>query len=184
MMRSFKTEGIIIKRRDSNEADRILTVYTKSHGKISVKAKGVKRVTSRRSSHIELLNHTQISLYKASQIPVLVEAQMINSFAEIKNDLQKTGFAYHICELIDGLCPEGQEQQEIFTLLKNTLNQLSLVTHEELVYTIHAFEIQLLTQLGFWHDTVQASKDLDTEKFIESILERKLKSNRIFSKLQ
>jgi len=183
-MRSFKTEGIVIKRRDYNEADRILTIYTKDQGKISVKAKGVRRITSRRSSHIELLNHTQISLYKAFQVPVLVEAQMINSFAEIKNDLQKTGFAYHICELIDGLCPEGQEQREIFTLLKNTLNQLSLVNHEELVFTIHNFEIELLTQLGFWHHTDQGSKDLDTEQFIESILERKLKSNRIFEKLQ
>lgn len=183
-MRSFKTEGIIIKRRDFNEADRILTIYTRDQGKISVKAKGVKRITSRRSSHIELLNHTQISLYKASAIPVLVEAQMINSFAEIKSDFQKTGFAYHICELIDGLCPEGQEQREIFALLKNTLNQLSLVNSDELVFTIHTFEIALLTHLGFWHDTAQASKDLDTEQFIESILERKLKSNRIFSKLQ
>lgn len=182
-MRSFKTEGIVIKRRDYNEADRIITIYTKDQGKISVKAKGVRRITSRRSSHIELLNHTQVSLYKAHQIPVLVEAQMINSFVEIKNDLQKTGFAYHICELIDGLCPEGQEQYEVFVLLKNTLNQLSLVNSDELVFTIHNFEIELLTLLGFWHDSAQASKDLDTEQFIESILERKLKSNRIFSKL-
>ena len=183
-MRSYKTEAIIIKRRNFNESDRIITILTRDMGKLSVKAQGVRKITSRRSSHIELLNHTQISLYKASHIPVLVEAQMINSFAEIKNDLQKTGFAYHMCELIDGLCPEGQEQHGIFTLLKNTLNQLSLVNSDELVFTIHNFEIGLLTQLGFWHDSAQASKDLDTGQFIESILERKLKSNRIFSKLQ
>lgn len=182
-MRHLKTEGIIIKRRDFNEADRIITMYTKDLGKLSVKAAGVKRITSRRASHIELLNYTRISLYKKSQMPVLVEAQMINSFTEIKNDLEKTGFAYHICELIDGLCPEGQEQPEIFDLLKNTLNELSLGQGEELFFIVHDFEIELLTLLGFWHKRPDESTELDTHQFIENILERKLKSHRIFSKL-
>jgi len=182
-MRSFKTKGIIIKRRDFNEADRMITVYTKELGKISVKARGVRRITSRRASHIELLNYTSLSLYKASQISILDEAQVINSFSEIKNELTKMGFAYHICELIDGLCPEGQEQSQIFTLLKNTLNELSLTDGEELLFVVHDFEIELLTLLGFWHKRPESSRELDTHQFIENILERKLKSHRIFSKL-
>ncbi len=117
-------------------------------------------------------------------MPVLVEAQMINSFTEIKNDLEKMGLAYHICELIEGLCPEGQEQPEIFTLLKNTLNELSMASGEELLFVVHDFEIQLLTKLGFWHKRPDESTELDTHQFIENILERKLKSHRIFSKLQ
>jgi DNA repair protein RecO (recombination protein O) len=183
-VRNLKTEGIIIKRRDFNEADRMITILTRDMGKISVKATGVKRITSRRASHIELLNHTKVSLYKKSQIPVLIEAQMINSFSEIKNSLEKTGFAYHICELIDGLCPEEQVQPEIFLLLKNTLNELSLADNtEEFLLIIHGFEIELLTLLGFWHKRPEESTELDTHQFIENIMERKLKSHRIFSKL-
>lgn len=182
-MRSFKTEGIVIKRRDFNEADRIITVYTKDMGKISLKATGVRRITSRRASHIELLNYTQVSLYKAHHMPVLVEALTLNSFTQIKNDLQKTGFAYHICELIDGLCPEGQDQPEIFVILKGILNELSLVEGDEIFFKVHDFEVQLLTLLGFWHKTPSRSISLDTHQFIESILERRLKSRRIFEKL-
>lgn len=182
-MRSFKTEGIVIKRRDFNEADRIITIYTRDMGKISLKAKGVRRITSRRASHIELLNYTQVSLYKASHMPILVEAQMLNSFTQIKNDLGKMGFAYHICELIDGLCPEGQEQGAIFTLFKNTLNELSLTSGDQALFIVHDFEIELLSQLGFWHKNSSESAGLDTHRFIENILERKLKSHRIFEKL-
>jgi DNA repair protein RecO (recombination protein O) len=182
-VRHLKTEGIIIKRRDFNEADRMVTLLTRDLGKITVKAAGVKRITSRRASHIELLNHSKISLYKKSQIPVLIEAVTLNSFTEIKNSLEKMGFAYHICELIDGLCPEGEQQSEIFYLLKNTLNELSLADGDELLFVIHDFEIELLTQLGFWHKRPQESTELDTHQFIENILERKLKSHRIFSKL-
>lgn len=182
-MRNLKTEGIIIKRRDFNEADRMLTIYTQNFGKIGVKAAGVRRITSRRASHIELLNDTTITLYKKSHIPVLIEAQMVNSFSEIKNNLEKMGFAYHICELIDGLCPEDEEQPEIFHLLKRTLNEMCLAEKEELLFIIHDFEIELLTLLGFWHKRPQESTELDTHQFIENILERKLKSHRIFSKL-
>ncbi|HVZ58189.1 MAG TPA: DNA repair protein RecO [Patescibacteria group bacterium] len=182
-MRNLKTQGIIIKRHNVNEADRIVTMYTRDMGKISLKAAGVRRITSKRASHIELLNYATVSLYKAAGMPVLVEAQMLNSFAQIKNDLQKVGFAYHICELIDGLCPEGQEQAAIFDLFKDTLNELSLMQGDEIVFTIHDFEVELLSLLGFWHKRPASSTELDTHHFIENILERKLKSHRIFVKL-
>lgn len=181
-MRNLQTEGIVIKRRNFNEADRIITVLTKDLGKISVKATGVRRITSRRSSHIELLTYSRLSLYKGRNMPVLIEAQMHNSFSQIKDDLSKTGLAYHLCELIDGLCPEDQEQQQIFELFKKTLERLE--EEEDALSLIHEFEIELLIQLGYWHKTHEESKTLDTHYFIENILERKLKSHKIFSRLQ
>jgi DNA repair protein RecO (recombination protein O) len=180
-MHNFKTEGIIVKRRNFNEADRIVTILTKEFGKLQVKATGVRRITSRRSSHVELLNLTALSLYKGQHMPVLIEAQMLENFQKIKDDLDKTGFAYHICELVDGLCPEGQEQGNVFELVKTTLTQLE--TTEDPLLIIHAFEISLLTQLGYWHRSQEESVSFDTHQFIESILERRLKSHRIFASL-
>lgn len=180
-MRSYKTEAIIIKRRNFNEADRIITILTSDLGKLQVKAQGVRKITSRRSSHIELLNHSELSLYKGSSMSVLVEAQMINGYPDIKNDFEKVGFAYHVCELIDGLCPEGQEYPEVFALLKKTLVRLS--QEEDMLLPVHDFEIELLTILGFWHKAPEDSKTLNTQDFIENILERRLKSQKMFSRL-
>ncbi len=181
-MRTLKTEGIIIKRRNSGEADRFVTIFTKDLGKISVKAQGVRKIASKRSSHIELLNHSILSLYKGAKYPTLIEVQTIQDFSDIKSDLDKVGFAFHICELIDGLCPENQENPEIYTLLKNTLEKLAYV--EDMAIFMHGFEVELLTLLGFWYQSVDAAKNLDTHNFIEGILERKLKSHKIFSKMQ
>jgi DNA repair protein RecO (recombination protein O) len=180
-MRSFKTEGIIIKRKNCGEADRMVTVFTKTHGKLLIKATGVRKITSRRSAHIELLNYSLLSVYKGRTYPVLVEAQVIKDFYEIKKDLTKVGFAYHICELVNGLCAPEQENEAVFNLLKNTLTQMT--KDYDLALTVHSFEIELLSNLGFWHDYAKLSDKLDTESFIENILERKLKSKRIFSKL-
>src|SRR5579859_8022976 len=107
-MRQLIAEGIVLKRRNIGEADRILTVLTRSFGKMSIKAIGVRKITSKRSSHIEPLNHVILSLYKGKAMPVLTEITTKESFSDIKQDLQKIGFAYHLCELVDGLCPEGQ----------------------------------------------------------------------------
>jgi DNA repair protein RecO (recombination protein O) len=226
-MRHLRTEGIVIKRKNYGEADRILTILTRDHGKISVKAAGVRKITSRRSSHIELLNHVAMGLYKAHAFPVLTEAKMIEDFEPIKKDFSKVGLAYHLCELIDGLCPENQENAKVFFLLRNFLTQLSqgdeileeAEIHREsynylhaeiddytlgtygiavsdapsfdkyhtqtyLAKTLHQFEIELLTELGYWDQKDDLVKNFDTHDMIESIMERKLKSRKIFAKLQ
>jgi DNA repair protein RecO (recombination protein O) len=180
-MRSFKTEGIIIKRINYGEADRILTVFTRDQGKISVKASGIRRIASRRSPHVELLNHAELSLYRGHKYPILNEAQTINNYSEIKGDLTRVGLAYHICELIDGLCPENQDNASVFGLLQQVLEQLG--AQENPVEIIHGFEVELLTLLGFWNRQ-QTVENINTHIYIENILERKLKARKIFSKLQ
>ena len=179
-MRNFRTEGIVIKRRNYKDADRILTVLTKTHGKIYVKAKGVRKITSRRAGHIELLNHAVFSLYQGQSYPVLTEATSINSFSKIKNDLQLIGNALHLCEVIDALCPENQENTKVYSLLYETLHKLSDEMFDKAF--ISEFEMQLLTDLGYWNKMNYAAA-FDTENFIENIIERKLKSRNIFSKM-
>jgi hypothetical protein len=219
-MRNIKTEGIIIKRKNLGEADRIVTIITPHEGKLTVKATGVRKITSRRSAHIELLNHASLSLYKGKGMHVLTEVKMIDDHSKIKSDFTKVGLAYHLCELVDGLCPENQENSNVYHLLKNTLRRLaqleSSVTSQSFVHadiddytlgtfginmsdaprrsagqtgdilhdTLHNFEIELLSELGYWNKSDPLSKNFDTHTMIETILERKLKSRNIFSKLQ
>jgi DNA repair protein RecO (recombination protein O) len=188
MIRTFKTEAIIIKRKNIGEADKILTVFSKDLGKLTIKAKGIRRVPSRRSAHVEPLNIVSLTLYAGpSKSPTLTEATAIETFSDLKADLQKIGFAYHLCELIDGLCPENQEHRDIYFLLKQTLGRFG-VCHSEgtnqssdtLLSVVHDFEVELLTLLGYWHRPSETSKSIDMHSFIESILERRLKSKRVF----
>jgi hypothetical protein len=230
-VRAFRTEGIIIKRRNFGEADRILTVFTRDHGKLHIKASGVRKITSRRSGQIELLNQAVLGLYKGNGFPILTEAKMLNDFADLKMDLDKIGFAYHLCELVDGLCPEDQEQRAVYELLRETLGKLSMSTIEprgeipptplyqggkpespsrfglssrskdlldkgggpqaggfasgDIAVIIHEFEVELLSLLGYWNSETQSPALLrDAPAYIETIIERKLKSRKIFAKLQ
>lgn len=177
-MRNFKEEAIVIKRRNYGEADRMLTIFTKNYGKMSVVAKGVRRITSKRASHIELLNQAVLYIHKGKGMPILGEAQVVSHFEDIKQDLTKVGFAYHLCELIDGLCPDGQENRTVYSLFLNTLKRLE--SENEIAPVIHEFEIELLSLLGFF-SRHQPTQQLNTTSFIENILERRLKSRQILN---
>lgn len=181
MLRTYKTEGIIIKRKNFGETDRILTIFSKYNGKLQIKAPGVRKISSRRSPHVELLNLSLLTLHKGKGMPFLVEAETIENFHLIKNDLTKVGFSYHICELIDGLCAENQENRSVFFLLQKTLQSL-IKEEEDIISLIHGFEVELLTILGFWTNA-KIMERKETEEFIEKIMERRLKSKNFLRHL-
>lgn len=178
-MRAFKTEGIVIKRKNVGEGDRILTVFSKNRGKIQMRAKGVRKISSRRAGHIELLNYCVFSLHQGKSMPILTEVEAREDFYDLKKDLKKISLAYHICELVDGLCAENQENYEIFLLLGRTLRKISI--QNNLKDVIRNFELELLRLLGFYSRLERI--ELNTHEFIENILERKLKSKQVILQL-
>lgn len=179
-MHTLKTEAIVLKRRNVGEADKLLTVLTKDNGKMQVKAPGVRKIASRRSPHIELLNLVSLNLYIRSFTPIVTEAQMINDYQLIKKDLVKVGYAYHICEITDGLCAENEENEAVFYLLSQTLDSICMAETNEIMPIVKNYEFKLLELLGFAVNRMRSQEFFDMHVYIESLLERKLKSKDIF----
>lgn len=145
-MRGIKVEGVILKRRNLGEADRILTVFTLQKGKISVLAKGVRRITSRRSGNVELLNRVLMYLHQAKTFLILTEAVSLDTYHKLKEDLALSAYAFHIIELVDKLTAENQENRILYEHLVNVLQRLSRNPRQIL---IRAFEVKILSNLGF-----------------------------------
>jgi DNA repair protein RecO (recombination protein O) len=82
--RVYVAEGIVLKRRNVGEADRILTVFTKKYGKIRVIAKGVRRITSRRAGHIEVFTRVILTLHSYKNMDIVTEAQAITAEPYLK----------------------------------------------------------------------------------------------------
>ncbi len=145
-MQGIKVEGVILKRRNLGEADRILTVFSLQKGKISVLAKGVRRITSRRAGNVELLNRSLLYLHQAKTFLILTEATSLNTFQKIKSDLTLSTYAYHVIELVDKLTAENQEHIILYEYLIEVLKRLEVNPRQIL---IRAFEIKILSVLGF-----------------------------------
>lgn len=145
-MQGFRVEGIILKRRNLGEADRILTVFSHQKGKISVLAKGVRRITSRRAGNVELLNRSLMFLHQAKSFLILTEASSLDTFEKLKGSLKLSTVAFHIIELVDKLTAENQENQALYEDLVRVLQKLSKNPRQIL---IRAFEARILSSQGF-----------------------------------
>src|SRR3989344_2903487 len=99
-MPALTTEGLILKRKNFGEADRVLTVLTPRLGKISIIARGVRKITSRRAGNIEVLNRTKLHLFKGKNY-TLTEAESLETFNKLKSNLTLSTVALHIIELVD-----------------------------------------------------------------------------------
>ena len=89
MARGYSAEGVILKKTNLGEADRLLTIFTKYKGKIRALAKGVRKITSRRSPNLELLNHVKAQFAGGKTFDVVTEVTTITTHKKIKENLFK-----------------------------------------------------------------------------------------------
>ncbi len=175
-MKYLKDIGFVIKRVNFGESDRYITLYTKEHGKMEVVAKGVRKITSRRSSHIEPLNIITFQAIKGYKNYILTEVELVKATDALKTDLKSCAALFMMCELIDTLCPYDEKNTALFHAVLQKLQEKSI---DEAA--IHAFQIDILTHLGYW-DAKKAFRDgQDIQQFIENITERKMKTPQIFN---
>jgi len=146
-IRLYRTEAIVLRRRDFGEADRILTLFTRDRGKISAIAKGVRRIASRKSGHVELFTHTGLLLAQGRNLDIVTQAETIQPFRAVRDDLIRTTYAYHIAELVDRLSAEGVPSPMVFDLLREMLAALAEVEDPSLA--ARHFEMRLLGLLGY-----------------------------------
>ncbi|MDO8260035.1 MAG: DNA repair protein RecO, partial [Candidatus Magasanikbacteria bacterium] len=167
-MHPFAAEGIILKRKNFGEADKLVTIFSKNHGKIVSVAKGVRKITSRRASSLELLNHVKVSFHQTKGLPILTEAQIQNTFPDLKEDLNKISIAFLVLELVDRLFDEGQENKIVFDLLLDTIGRIdSAQSLAEAKKFQTSFQIKLLTQVGYLpqlYNCVSCERKLIEEK--------------------
>jgi len=176
---SYKTEGIILKRTNFSESDRILTIYTKHFGKISVLAKGIRKPTSKKSPSLELFNWVKILVGQGRNLDVISEAETVRTFRSFRKDLKKVGVAFHFCELVDRLTVENVKNRKIFNLLAGSLLGLEKADGASLNLATRNFAQKILEESGFWPRGKPAG-NLNLENYIEKIIEKRLKSKRIF----
>jgi DNA repair protein RecO (recombination protein O) len=177
----IRTEGIVLKRTNFGEADKIVTIYSKHYGKLVCLAKGIRRLTSRKRSSLEIFSRTGFFAVKGRGMEIITEAEPLDLFSSWRKDLKRVAAAYEICEMVDRLTAENVEQEEIYELLLETLKNIGCTPESQLPQVVNHFGQALLQLTGFWPKDKPLNDRLDTSAYIERIIERDLKSKR-FSK--
>lgn len=172
--RNYSSEGIVLARKNFGEADRILVLYTKHHGRISLLAKGVRRPTSKKRGHLEVFSYIKFQAARGKGMDLMTEADTIENFAKLRNNLKRTSLAYYFMEVIGRTTHENEANREIF---EHVLQSLDKLKEEKRLKKLRLdFVRRLVSLLGFWPE---GKPLLDPDGFLEGVIERKLVTSRV-----
>lgn len=132
-MKRKKLTGFIIKRTNFGESDKIITLFTKEEGKIKAIAKGSRKMKSKYSGHIELLNKVNLVTSKGKTFEVVMEANLEKNYLGLTPNLKSLKSLYFITEIIDKTLPEKHPSPELYNLYENCLEGFKMKGKDELI---------------------------------------------------
>jgi DNA repair protein RecO (recombination protein O) len=180
-MKSYSAQGIIIKRTNFGEADKIITLYSPDRGKFSLLARGVRKLTSKRAGSLELFNRVKISAVTGrGHLDTLTEVSLFQSYTPWRRHLGRVNIAYQLCEVIDKLLPDSQSHPNIYQILSLSLSQISELDNNW-QNELNNWLLKILIDLGYWPEEKKFTGDIN--KFIESLIQRPLNSHKILKML-
>lgn len=172
MTHSFKTEALILKRANTGETDRIVTLLSKDRGKIVCIAKGVRKLKSSNRAILEPGNLAQVFLIETKSLPILTQSKLIAEASTARQSLAGISQLSQILEIFDRLFVENFIDEET--------SLLAFAIHEELLsesknnLRIKTLLQELLKGLGY--QDFKQTVHLNILDYVAEITEKKMKS--------
>jgi DNA repair protein RecO (recombination protein O) len=124
-MPTYQADAIVLRRLDYGEADRILTLLTREHGKLAAIAKGSRRAKARSGSGLDLFTRSQMMLAKGRNLDVVAQSERRGDTRNISGDLQRTAYACLVAEVADKVLEDRHPVDDVFELVASTLDRLN-----------------------------------------------------------
>lgn len=149
-LRVYRTDGIILRRSDWGEADRLVTLFTPGFGKLRVVAPGARKPQSRKSGHLELFTHGTYVLARGRTFDKLTQAETRDYFPGFRESLDRITCAALAAEFADRFLQEHDENAPFYDLLLQTLAILNDPTRSpDPLIALRYFEVRALGLLGY-----------------------------------
>jgi DNA repair protein RecO (recombination protein O) len=146
----YRDDAIVLRTQKLGEADRIVTLLTRSHGRVRAVAKGVRRTKSRFGARLEPFSHVDVQLHQGRSLDVVTQIESIQHYgADLVGDYSRWTTGQAILETAERLSPEEhQPQVQQYLLLVGALRALAAGDHSaELV--LDAFLLRSLSVAGW-----------------------------------
>lgn len=145
-MGQYKTEAILLAVREYDDASRMVTLFSREHGKLSAVAYGARRPRSAMAGCIQAFTHADLALTSGRSIDSIKQCEIIRSFRELREDLASMAYASLLAELTAELWPEREADPLVFDLLLAAFDMLGKRNPR---ITALAGAVQLLALAGF-----------------------------------
>ena len=144
-------QAIVLRVTDYNDRDALLTVLSRSHGKLTVKARGLRRKNSPLIAPCQLLAYGEFTLFEYKGQYTINEAHSLELFQGLRRDLPKLSLGTYFAQVADVLSQEDMPNPELQSLLLNCLFALSRLNEPE--WKVKAvFELRAASLAGYMPD--------------------------------
>ena len=142
----YRDQGVVLRTIRLGESDRIVSLVTQGHGKVRAVAKGVRKTKSRFGGRLEPTSHVSLLLYEGRELDVITQAEALDHFRVIREDLDRLSRATIMLEAVDQVAQERQPGPRLYQMLVGGLRALAARNAPLLV---PAFFLKLLALEGF-----------------------------------
>jgi len=144
-------QAIVLRVTDYNDRDALLTVLSRDHGKLTIKARGLRRKNSPLTAICQLLAFGEFTLFEYRGMYSIKEAHSIELFTNLRSDLIKLSLGTYFAQASEVISQEDLPNPELQSLLLNCLYGLSkLEIPEMLVKSV--FELRAACLAGYTPD--------------------------------
>ena len=174
MKHFFRDTGIVIRKRQLQKDNRLITILSEKNGKINLVGYGIRSLLSKRLSHVETGNYISFSYYKKNEYYSLGETDLIWAFSKIKKSEPKLNLLFLLFFILDKIMPENQTDEAVFEKTRSIMTKLN--NREQFTFldlSVHLKELLIMT--GFIDDVRSQSHNFNVLEFIENLIDRKIK---------
>jgi DNA repair protein RecO (recombination protein O) len=121
----YREDAVVLRTYRLGEADRIIVLMTAGRGKVRAVAKGVRKTGSRFGGRLEPGGHVHLLLYEGRELDIVNQAEAVEPFRGIRDDLTRMRDALAVLEAVDQVAQEGEANRGLYTMLLGALRTLS-----------------------------------------------------------
>ena len=144
-------QAIVLRVTDYNDRDALLTVLSRNHGKLTIKARGLRRKNSPLVAPCQLLAYGEFTLFEYKGQYTINEAHSIELFSPLRRDLTKLSLGTYFAQAAEVISQEDLPNPELQSLLLNCLFALSKLDENEAKVKA-VFELRAACLAGYMPD--------------------------------
>lgn len=144
-------QGLVLRVTDYNDRDALLQILTRDHGRLTVKARGLRRKNSPLIAPCQLLAYGEFVIFENRGYYTINEARSLELFQELRRDLNKLSLGTYFAQTAEVVSQEDLPNPDLLSLVLNSLYALSRLQHPEALIKA-AFELRVACMAGYEPD--------------------------------
>jgi DNA repair protein RecO (recombination protein O) len=147
MARTYKSEGIILRRQEYREQDVLLRILTRDFGKLTARAISARKANAKLSGHLEPFIETDLFFAASKGIDIVAGSNTIESNALLRQSFEHTAVASYFIDIVDGLTRDEDVDVLVYEHVRKALTWFA--SHPTSLVVLHAALLQLAQFLGY-----------------------------------